>query len=59
MVLSMTKKKTFHARYCIKKFLFFPIIYRGKFHWLKFVKLEKGYNGKTMQIINLENFRDT
>ena len=47
-------KNEHRVRKTVKKFLFLPIVYRGKFHWLSSVKLEKGFNGDRMVIIDLE-----
>lgn len=46
--------KKFSARTSNKKFLFFPIIHRGRLHWLENVKLEKAFNGYKMMIINIQ-----
>jgi len=47
-------KRKFRVRESIEKFLFMPIIYKGKLHWLSQVKLEKAFNGHKMAIINIQ-----
>jgi len=47
-------KKRYQARKETSKFLFLPIFYKGEFHWLHQVKLERAYNGYKMMIINLQ-----
>lgn len=53
MFKSQTKRK-FRVRKSIKTFLFLPVFYKGKLHWLSQVKLEKAYNGYKMMIINIQ-----
>ena len=47
-------RRKFKAREEINKFLLLPIFYKGEFHWLSQVKLERAYNGYKMKIINLQ-----
>ncbi|CAM1344601.1 hypothetical protein [Tenacibaculum amylolyticum] len=47
-------RKKFRVRESIEKFLFLPIVYRGRLHWLSQVKLERAFNGYKMIIINIQ-----
>lgn len=50
-----TKRKKFRVRMTKEKFLLLPIIYKGKFHWLSRVRLEKAFNGYKMMTIGVES----
>jgi hypothetical protein len=39
--------------YSVKKFLLLPLIFRGKFYWLKTVNIEKAYNGYKFLIVSV------
>ncbi len=49
-----TKRKKYKVRKSKIKFLLLPILYKGKFHWLSKVRLEKAFNGYKMMIIGIE-----
>lgn len=44
------KKRYTHT---VHKFLFIPLIFRGKFFWLKRVIIEKSFNGYKLTIIGV------
>ena len=54
MIFTNTAKKKFKVRETVKTFLYLPILYKGKFHWLSQVKLERAYNGYRMMIIDIQ-----
>ncbi|CAL2064857.1 hypothetical protein [Tenacibaculum sp. 190524A05c] len=54
MMFKNKLKKKFSARTSSIKFLFLPIVHRGRLHWLSNVKLEKAFNGYKMMIINIQ-----
>lgn len=40
------------------RFLFFPIIYRGKLYWLENVIVKKSFNGRKKQITNVTRTKE-
>lgn len=44
----------FRVRREIKKFLYFPIYYKGNLFWLTKIKIEKSFNGMCMRIVNIQ-----
>ena len=56
MIFRNPGKKNFKVRETVKTFLFLPIVYKGKLHWLSQVKLERAYNGYRMMIINVQKY---
>ncbi|WP_348718599.1 hypothetical protein [Tenacibaculum sp. 190130A14a] len=55
--LKHLSKRRFKVRENIQKFLFLPIIHRGKLHWFTDVLIEKSFNGHKMKIINIQRIR--
>jgi len=55
---SLRKKRSFKKRHThiVNKFLFLPIIFRGKLYWLESVKLVKAFNGQKTTIIGVDKF---
>lgn len=47
-------RKNFKVRETVNIFLFLPILYKGKLHWLSQVKLERAFNGYKMMIIDIQ-----
>lgn len=52
-----TRRRRYKERKVIKKFLFLPIIYQGNFFWMLNVRIEKGYNGLSTRIINIQKIK--
>lgn len=50
----LSKSKSFRVRREIKKFLYFPLYYRGSLFWLTKIKMEKTFNGISMRIVNIQ-----
>lgn len=53
-MMILRRKKRYSVKKVKKKFLLFPILYKGSFFWLSKVEIEKSFNGITMQIINIK-----
>lgn len=54
MKLSFNKRRNKQARKDECKFLLFPRYFKGNVFWLSKVKIEKSFNGFTMQTINIK-----
>ncbi|WP_159439386.1 hypothetical protein [Tenacibaculum agarivorans] len=54
MLFNIRPRKNFKVRETINTFLFLPIMYKGRFHWLYQAKLERAFNGYKMMIIDVQ-----
>ena len=54
MEIIIKNRRKPRAKRVVKKFAFLPIIHQGTLFWLSKIRIEKSFNGISMQVTNIQ-----